>query len=59
MTPLMKAMLMGFISFFVHLKVLSNLWGRYDPKTEKHRLFPYNQVISLHRIKYNTSMKSS
>ena len=39
MIPLMKAVLKGFISFFLHLRALSNLWGRYDPKTEKSRRF--------------------
>ena len=39
MTPLMKAVLAGFISFFLHLRALSNLRGHYDPKTEKYRRF--------------------
>ena len=38
MIPLMKAVLYGFISS-LHLRVLSNLRGRYDPKTEKSRRF--------------------
>ena len=25
----------GLYFFFLHLRTLSNLWGRYDPKTEK------------------------
>ena len=31
MIHLKKAVLKGFISF-LHLRALSNLWGRYDPK---------------------------
>ena len=38
--PLLKALIKGFISF-LHLRPLSNLWGRYDPKTEKHRRFSF------------------
>ena len=34
MIPLSKAVHKGFISF-LHLRALSNLWGRYDPKTKK------------------------
>ena len=36
--PLKKAELKGFISF-LHLRASSNLWGCYDPKTEKSRRF--------------------
>ena len=32
-------MFKGLISFFLHLRALSNLWGRYDPKTEKKLTF--------------------
>ena len=35
MIPLSKAVDKGFIFFFLHLRALSYLWGRYDPKTEK------------------------
>ena len=38
MIPLSKAVHKGFI-FLLHLRALSNLWGRYDPKTEKKLLF--------------------
>ena len=41
MISLRKAVLKGSISF-LHLRALSNLWGRYDPKTEKSRFFPFN-----------------
>ena len=34
MIPLSKAVHKGFISF-LHLRALSYLWGRYDPKTGK------------------------
>ena len=30
---------------FLHLRALSNLWGRYDPKTEKTDIFGCNCVI--------------
>ena len=38
MIPLSKAVHKGFISF-LHLRALSYLWGRYDPKTEKSSRF--------------------
>ena len=38
MIPLSIAVPKGFISF-LHLRALSNLWGRYDPITEKKRTF--------------------
>ena len=44
--------------FFLHLRALSNLWGRYDPKTEKSRRCVHNWVISSHRIMCNASVKS-
>ena len=37
--PLLKAVLKGFDSFFLRLRALSNIVGRYDPKTEKRRCF--------------------
>ena len=45
--------------FFLHLRALSNLWGRYDLKTKKLQVFGLNNVISSHRIKINTSVESS
>ena len=36
--PLRKAVFCGFISF-LHLRALSNLWGRYDLKTKKLQVF--------------------
>ena len=39
--PLLKALIEGLI-FFLHLRALSNLWGPYDPNTEKSRLFSCN-----------------
>ena len=42
MTPLSKAVHKGFISFFLYLRASSNLWGRYDPKTEKTDVFACN-----------------
>ena len=36
--PLLKALIKGFISF-LHLRLLSNLWGRYDPKPKKNQTF--------------------
>ena len=36
--PLLKACIEGFISV-LHLRALSNLWGRYDPKTKKKQTF--------------------
>ena len=56
--PLSKAVHKGFISFFLHLRALSYLWGRYDPKTEKALVFPYDCAFSSHRIKCNTSTES-
>ena len=38
MIHLKKAVLKDFISF-LHLRRSSNLWGRYDPKTEQSRRF--------------------
>ena len=43
---------------FLHLRALSNLWGHYDPKTEKTDIFGCNCVISSHRIKCNTYIES-
>ena len=57
MIPLSKAVHKGFISF-LHLRASSNLWGRYDPKTEKSSRFSFNCVISSHRIKCNTCIES-
>ena len=54
--PLRKAVFWGFISF-LHLRALSNLWGRYDLKTHC-RFFGCNCFISSHRIKCNTSIES-
>ena len=56
--PLRKAVFKGLISFFLHWRALSNLWGRYDPKTEKRWLFACHCVISSHRIKCNTCIES-
>ena len=36
--PLFKALIKGFISF-LHLRLLSNLWGRYDQKPKKNQTF--------------------
>ena len=44
--------------FLTYLRALSNLWGRYDPKTEKSRLFAHNWIISSHRIMCNASYES-
>ena len=49
----------GLDFIFLHLRALSNLWGRYDPKTEKKAdVFACNCVISSHRIKCNTCIES-
>ena len=59
MIPLSKAVHKGFISFFLHLRALSYLWGRYDPKTEKKLSFLLVTVPFLHiEIKCNTSTES-
>ena len=50
--PLLKALIKGFISFLLHLRLLSNLCGRYDPKTKQKDVFPCNGVISSSRIMY-------
>ena len=55
--PLKKAVFKGLISF-LHLSALNNLWGRYDPKTEKANIFAHNRVISSHRIMCNASIES-
>ena len=34
-----KSYVQGFDFIFLHLRALSNLWGRYDPKTEKKLTF--------------------
>ena len=34
--------------FFIHLRALSNLWGRYDPKTEKKLTFLLVTVSFCH-----------
>ena len=47
MMPLMKAELQGFISYF-HLRAVSNIWVRYDTKTEKSRRFVLATVSFLH-----------
>ena len=58
MIPLSKAVHKGFISF-LHLRALSYLWGRYDPKTKKSCTFLLvTCVISSHRIKCNTCIES-
>ena len=49
----------GLYFFYINLKVSSNLWGRYDIKPEKSRLFPCNRVISSCRIMCNASIESS
>ena len=48
----------GLHFIFLHLRALSNLWGRYDPKTEKTDVFACNCVISSHRIKCNSCIES-
>ena len=60
----------GFDFIFLHLRALSNLWGRYDPKTEKKLTFllvivsfllvesSVYCVISSRRIKCNTCIES-
>ena len=48
MIPLSKAVHKGFISFFLHLRALSYLWGRYDRKTEKCSRFCLWRVPFLH-----------
>ena len=48
MMPLSKAVHKGFISFFLHLRALSYLWGRYDPKTKKNLTFLLVTVPFLH-----------
>ena len=58
MIPLSKAVTQGLDFIFLHLRALSNLWGRYDPKTEKSWLFACNCVISSHRIKCKTCIES-
>ena len=59
MIPLSKAVHKGFISFFLHLRALSNLWGRYDPKTKKKLPFLLvTMSFSPHRIKCNTCIES-
>ena len=57
MIPLSKAVHKGFISF-LHLRALSYLWGRYDPKTENAPIFACDCAFSSHRIKCNTSTES-
>ena len=34
-----KSCVQGLDFFFLHLRALNNLWGRYDPKTEKMQTF--------------------
>ena len=46
--PLWKAVFCGFISFFLHLRALSHLCGRYDSKTEKIADFVLVTVSFLH-----------
>ena len=36
----------GLHFFFLHLRASSNLWGRYDPKTEKSRRFSLSHIES-------------
>ena len=48
----------GLYFFFLHLRALSNLWGRYDPKTENADVFAHNLSISSHRIMCNASIES-
>ena len=45
--PLRKAVFKGLISFFLHLRAFRNLWGRYDPKTEKKLTFLFVIVSFL------------
>ena len=45
--------------FFLHLRALNNLWGRYDLKLKNCRFLACNSVISSHRIKGNTSIENS
>ena len=53
-----KCCTQGLDFFFLHLRVLSNLWGHYDPKLKKADVFVCNCVISSHRIKCNTCIES-
>ena len=53
-----KICVQGLDFFFLYLRALSNLWGRYDPKTEKADVFAHNGVISSHRIMGNASIES-
>ena len=53
-----KSYVQGLDFIFLHLRALSNLWGRHDPKTEKTDIFACNCVISSHRIKCNTCIES-
>ena len=55
--PLMKALSKTFISS-LPWQALSNLTGRYDPRTKKNQIFPCNCVISSHRVRYYTSIES-
>ena len=48
----------GLDFIFLHWRVLSNLWGRYDLKPEKKLTFACHCVISSHRIKCNTCIES-
>ena len=48
----------GLYFFFLRLRSLSTLWGRYDPKLKKADVFACSCVISSHRIKCNTSIES-
>ena len=49
----------GLYFVYLHLRPLSKLWGRYDPKTGKSSLFACNCVISSHRIMCNASIERS
>ena len=47
MMPLMKAELKGFIFFFLHLRAVSSVWGRYDPQTEKANVFASESFLHV------------
>ena len=47
-----------YLHFILHRQALSNLRGRYDPKSEKGIICPCNCVIPSHRIKCDTCNES-
>ena len=49
----------GLHFFLLHLRLLSNLWGHYDPQTKKKDVLPCNGVISSGRIMYKAFIGSS